>query len=562
VNFDDLVRSVVRNDLGASLKAFWPEVALCGTIVAVLLLKTISPGRKSLAFYLTMLGLFVALILATPWGWFSESSGWLAALRSWLGLSEPTGIPPAASLFTGVLVADSFTVVLRCLLLLFSMLFVTLTQMAGPPDRDGTTEFYVLMLGALVGMCLMIAANHVLIVVLGMEMASVPCYVLAGMQRNRPKSSEAALKYAVFGAGAAGVMLYGLSLLVGALGSAHLPTMTARLADLLQDPAGLGPQQTTVLILGGLMLTVGVAFKLSAVPLHFWAPDVFEGATAEVAAFLSVASKAAALGLLVRLAGGFAFPSGLGFPEDPSLRGDAAAAAAAAAALASVRQYIVAVLSLLAAVTCTFGNLAAYGQTNMKRLLAYSTIAHAGYMMMPVAAAVALVGDSPDGAREAVASLIVYLGVYLFMNLAAFAIVAFLRNAIGSEDIADYAGLMRASPGLTVCMAIVMFALVGLPPLAGFWGKFYAFYALVQAKLLPLLLVGVLNTVLSLFYYLRVVKVMVFAPEPLHRPAPVIPLTSMVGSYCLLLTLPVVVLFFVVGGLLARANEAASNLFR
>ena len=250
------------------------------------------------------------------------------------------------------------------------------------------TEFYVLMLGALVGMCLMISANHMLIVLLGVEMASVPCYVLAGMQRHRPKSSEAALKYAVFGAGTAGVMLYGLSLLAGVLGSAHLPTMTARLAELLQSPAASAPIRRPCLVLGGLMLMVGVAFKLSAVPFHFWAPDVFEGATAEVAAFLSVASKAAALGLLVRLATGFAF-LGLSFPEI------VAATRRGIGALAPVRHYIVALIAVLAAVTCTFGNLAAYGQTNMKRLLAYSTIAHAGYMMMPVAAAVALVGHGP-----------------------------------------------------------------------------------------------------------------------------------------------------------------------
>jgi NADH-quinone oxidoreductase subunit N len=216
----------------------------------------------------------------------------------------------------------------------------------------------------------------------------------------------------------------------------------------------------------------------------------------------------------------------------------------------------------MAAVTCTFGNLAAYGQTNMKRLLAYSTIAHAGYMMMPVAAAVALVGSNPAEARGAVASLVVYLGIYLFMNLAAFAIVAFLRNYLGSEEIADYGGLVRRSPGLTVCMAIVMFSLVGLPPLAGFSAKFFAFGYLVVAKLWPLLFIGVLNTVLSLFYYLRVVKVMIFSPEPLHHEAPRIPLlTSMTGFYCMSLTLPLLVLFFLIDGLLHLANAAASTLF-
>jgi NADH-quinone oxidoreductase subunit N len=293
------------------------------------------------------------------------------------------------------------------------------------------------------------------------------------------------------------------------------------------------------------MVTVGVAFKLSAVPFHFWAPDVFEGATAEVAAFLSVASKAAALGLLVRLATGFSFQT-----DHTTLL-----------ALAPVRHYIATLLSLLAAVTCTFGNLAAYGQTNMKRLLAYSTIAHAGYMMMPVAAAVTLIGTNLPEARMAIASLIVYISIYLFMNLAAFAIVAFLRNATHSEEIADYAGLVRTSPGLTVCMAIVMFSLVGLPPLAGFPAKLTIFLTLVQARLWVLLFVGALNTVLSLFYYLRVVRVMVLSPPPLYGEPATIPLSSTAGSYCALLTVPVVALFFLLGGLLNWAHAAASTLF-
>lgn len=525
MNFDQLVQSVVQDTLGAggSLWAFRAELALCATIVAALLARIVLPRWTSGPFYLTLLGLWAAICLAIPWQWFSGP------------------IPQALPIFTGTLVSDSFGVVMRGLLLLFAVLFVAFTQIAST-SRDDLTEFYVLMLGALLGMCLMISANHILIVLLGVEMASVPCYVLAGMQRNRPKSSEAALKYAVFGAGTAGVMLYGMSLLVGLLGSAHLPTMTARLADLMV--CGVSSEQTMVLTLGGLMLMVGVAFKLSAVPFHFWAPDVFEGATAEVAAFLSVASKAAALGLLVRLAAGFSFT----WDADP-------------AALAPVRNYMVTLLSVLAAITCTFGNLAAYGQTNMKRLLAYSTIAHAGYMMMPVVAAVALVGTNPAAAQSAVAALVVYISIYLFMNLAAFAIVAFLRNALGSEEIADYAGLMRRSPGLAVCMAIVMFSLVGLPPLAGFSAKLTILYALVEANLWTLLLIGVLNTVLSLFYYLRVVRVMVFSPEPLHREAPEIPLGSLVGSYCAMLTVPVVALFFLLDRLLYWANAASSSLF-
>ena len=551
MNFDELLKRFVTDTTGAggSLSAFGTELALCGTILAILLLKITVPRWRGSAFYVAVLGLIAAMFFfAMP------AAGMVA--RNWFAM-DAAAIPPAKAIFSGMLVSDSFTAGLRVLLLLFSLLFATFTQIAGAYDEDDMAEFFVLMLGALVGMCLMIAANHILIVMLGVEMASVPSYVLAGMKRNQPKASEAALKYAVFGAGTAGVMLYGMSLLVGVLGSAHVPTMTARLAALFQDPGGITAGQTTVLVLGGLMLSVGLAFKLSVVPFHFWAPDVFEGTTAEVAAFLSVASKAAALGLLVRLASGFAFPSGLSLSNimEPAKIGGAIAA------MTPARSYIVALISLFAAVTCTFGNLAAYGQTNMKRLLAYSTIAHAGYMMMPVAAAVSLLGTDPNAAREAVAALVVYIAIYLFMNLTAFAIVAFLRNAIHSEEIADYGGLVRRSPGLTVCMGIVLFALVGLPPLAGFSGKFVAFYALVQANLLPLLFVGILNTVLSLFYYLRVVRVMVFSPEPLYRQAPTIPLRSMVGSYCALLTLPVVLLFFMLSGLLHWANAAASALF-
>jgi NADH-quinone oxidoreductase subunit N len=526
VNFSDLLQNAMHDLIapGASLWAFRPELVLCVTILAILLAKMVLPRWTTSAFYLTLLGVLVAVLLAVPWNWFSA------------------GIPPARAIFTGVLVFDSFTVFLRLLLLLFAMLFTTFTQVTGVSNQDDMTEFYVLMLGALVGMCLMVSANHILMVALGVELASVPCYVLAGTQRQRPRSSEASLKYAVFGAGAAGIMLYGMSLLAGVLGTAHLPTMSARLALLIQSGGGF--DRGVVLVLGGLMLMVGVAFKLAAFPFHFWAPDVFEGATAEVAAFLSIASKAAALGLLVRLALGFSFS------PDPAI----------VAALAPVRQYIVVMVGMLAAATCTFGNLAAYGQTNMKRLLAYSTIAHAGYMMMPVAAAVALIGVNMDEARGAVASLWVYLFIYLFMNLAAFAIVAFLRNALGSEELGEYVGLVRRSPGLTVCMALVMFSLVGLPPLSGFVAKWFIFLALISAKLWILLAVGALNTVLSLFYYLRVVRVMTFSPEPLHRQAPTISLMSMAGLYCMVLTIPVVVLFFFAGGLLNWARAAASTL--
>jgi NADH-quinone oxidoreductase subunit N len=416
--------------------------------------------------------------------------------------------------------------------------------------------------------------------------------VLAGILKHQRQSSEAALKYAVFGAATAGVMLYGISLLVGVLGSAHLPTMAVQLSEmLLRGEAG---DRTMPLVLGGLMLMVGLAFKLSAVPFHFWAPDVFEGAPAEVGTLLSIASKAAALGLLVRLTLGFGYfePSYLPPPHENEtlrtadltvdLQGEMSQPmpfspasveaqkvvtsfpsrwhSVRIAALEPARKYLGGLVALLAALTCTFGNLAAYGQTNMKRLLAYSTIAHAGYLMMPVAAAVASVGSDADSSRFAVAAMACYLGIYLFMNFGAFALVAFLRNALGSEEIADYAGLVRRSPGLTVCAVIILFSLVGLPPLAGFAAKFAIFSALFQSRLLLLLVIGGLNTVFSLFYYLRVVRVMIAWPEPSDRPAPTIPLASLPGVCCAALTLPLLVLFVCWGGLFDLASQAASSL--
>jgi NADH-quinone oxidoreductase subunit N len=347
--------------------------------------------------------------------------------------------------------------------------------------------------------------------------------------------------------------------------------MAVELAERLGD--GSLSAASPVLILGGLMVAVGLAFKLSAVPFHFWCPDVFEGASAEVNAFLSVASKAAALALLVRVA------LGIGYVPGPSTAvaqadvpavvvemenedGEPAAASDAVnplpavgpselvRRLAPVRTYMFGLVVLLSAVTCTFGNLAAYGQTNIKRLLAYSTIAHAGYLMMPVAAAIAVVGHNVRAAEEAIGALCFYIAVYLFMNLGAFAVVAFLRNALRSEDIADYAGLIRRAPGVVVIFSLLLLSLLGLPPLAGFPAKVFIFSAVYDAslvapeystELLALFVIGGLNTVVSLFYYLRVVKVMTLDPEPEHRLPVEVPMASLPGAFLAAVALPVAV---------------------
>jgi NADH-quinone oxidoreductase subunit N len=467
------------------------------------------------------------------------------------------------------------------------VLFIVFTAISGIPDREDGPDIYTLVLGATLGFCLMTAANHLLMVFMAIEMASVPSYVLAGMLKGRKVASEAALKYAVFGAGAAGIMLYGISLVAGLVNAVHLPTVAIRLAEQLPT---MPYDQVMVLALGTLFIMVGLAFKLSAVPFHFWCPDVFEGASAEVGGFLSVASKAAALALLVRVALGFGM---LAPPEPESVASNQYAGRAATAGLFSVedqigatdasneesttvtnadlaaaRHFLGQLIALLALVTCTFGNLAAYSQTNIKRLLAYSTIAHAGYMMMAVPPILELVGVDTTSAQHAAASLAIYLSVYLFMNLGAFAVVAFLRNAMRSESIADYAGLLRRCPGIAICFAAMLLSLIGLPPLAGFLGKFAVFAAVAdgfqftsQPYLMALLVGGGLNTAISLFYYLRIVKLMTMDPEPEGRTDFSLPIGSPAGIFICLLTVPTVILIIFWDPLNRMAIAAASNLF-
>ncbi len=402
----EIATEAINNTLASLWPAFAPETILCVTIMAMLVIRVFRWGALVPGFVMAMIGTAAALYYTAPW----------------LHLTEEASIV-RQELFTGMLVYDSFTVYMRAFLLLFALLFAVFTRLSRNPEPDDAVDFYCLVLGGTLGMCLMASANHLLMVFMAVEMASVPSYVLAGQQKTRRTSSEAALKYSIYGAGAAGIMLYGISLLTGILNTAHLPTMAVQLYELMPVlPAG----QIMVLALGGLMMMVGLAFKLSAVPFHFWCPDVFEGASAEVDAFLSVASKAGALALLVRVVIGLGvvpadrvLETGVAVTQTthvaamavetlPTQAVDAAAIDDPSPAaspygndpLAPVRQFIALVVGVIALITCTFGNLAAYGQTNIKRLMAYSTIAHAGYMMLAIPAAIAAVNSSPEVAAE------------------------------------------------------------------------------------------------------------------------------------------------------------------
>ena len=534
MNFSQLVDRLIEDTVQTSLGRFSPELTLCVTIVALLFVRLFNADRVFPTSLVALFGAGIAFFFA-----FQQSWSWQAADFE------------SVEIFTGLLMYDKFTIFFRVFLLLFLVFVVALTILSGIPDLEDGPDFYTLLLGAVVGMHLMAGANHLLIVFLGVEMASVPSYAMVGFLKGRRKSSEAALKFVVYGAGAAGVMLYGISLLAGLLGTADMPEMAARLNLLVNTEAGMSDPIVRTLALGIFLVMVGLAFKLSIVPFHFWCPDAFEGAPAEVAGFLSVASKAAAFALLVRFCLAF-----VGSDPGP---------------LADIYLHFGIGLGVVASVTATFGNLAAYAQTNMKRLLAYSTIAHAGYMLMAVAAMLVLL-NAPAGsqlntqyeAKRCVEGLLYYLGVYFFMNLGAFAIVALIRNQTFSEEIEDYAGIGWQAPLLGVGMLMCLFSLIGLPPMGGFWGKVFILLPMWSAgsvhwSMYAFVSIALLNTVFSLFYYARVLNVMYFQPRPDGAPAVENP-SGTVGAYVVCVSLPVLGLGIFVEPLSRAAQHVVAML--
>jgi len=453
----------LRAAIGDDLQLFLPELLVAGGVVLTLLARLVPALDRA----------HLSLLAAVP----------CVAALMFVGaeLAQHLDQPLSAPAFGGLIVLDSFAAVLRGLLLVFALLALLIGRLTGIPDAEDSGDFIVLLLGGTLGMMLMTTANHLLMVFIAMEMASLPSYALAGFMKGRRQGSEAAMKYVVYGAAASGVTLYGLSLLMVTVGTGDLNGLKAGLAG------GVTPMAAAGLLFFG----AGLAFKLSAVPFHFWCPDVFEGAAAEVGAFLSVASKAAAVGLTVRVLTKFT-------AANPAL------------------QHTVGLIVLgVAVLSMTVGNLAALRQTNLKRLLAYSTIAHAGYML----AAVAVM--TPAG-RQAV---LYYLLAYLPTSLGAFAVVAAIRNRTGSETLSGVRGLISTAPALTVALAIFLLSLLGIPPLAGFAGKFQLFDAVYHAAdkfgwvAYAVIGLGVLNTVVSAGYYLAILRAAVL-DEPATPDAP------------------------------------------
>jgi NADH-quinone oxidoreductase subunit N len=352
-------------------------------------------------------------------------------------------------------------------------------------EKADQASYYTLLTALVLGMMLLGSANHLLMLYLALEMVSVLSYILTGSLRGVRRSSEAALKYVIYGGVASGIMAYGLSLLYGMTGTMAFPEIAAFLkANAVSRPA---------LFVSILLIMGGIGFKIASFPFHMWCPDVYEGAPTPFTAFLSVGPKAAGFAALIRF-----FLVGLMTPGQD---------AAVGTFLAVKPVGLVEMLTVLSIATMTIGNLAALVQNNLKRLLAYSSIAHAGYLLMGFAAL----------SQEALNAVLFYLVVYVIMNIGAFLVVLVVSNQLGVEDMAGYKGLgRRGGRGtfLGLIMTVFMFSLTGIPPMAGFIGKFYLFGAVLKAGLYGLAIAGVLNSVVSLYYYVRVVKVMFFdAPD-------------------------------------------------
>ncbi|MBI4578205.1 MAG: NADH-quinone oxidoreductase subunit N [Planctomycetes bacterium] len=511
------------------LHLFGPELGLVGAIVGVLIVAMVAGRNAQVTSAVALLGTLAALMLTAHTA-VRVVSGGLA------------GMAPAQS--TPMLIVDNFSVFFKLFISMFLALITWLwligvASREAAPDRtraalQSPPEFFVLLLTSALGMCLMVGTLNLLVIMIAIETASLPSYaIVASDKRSRP-GAEASLKYVLFGATTAAVMVYGISLLYGVFHTLDVPTIAARMA---LDPAPVG----VLGWLGLLGVGVGIAFKISAVPVHFWCPDVFEGAPIEVTTWLSVASKAAGLGLLLRIVLAFV-SAGAGEAAMPLAYG----------------------IGAIAAVTCTVGNLAALRQTSVKRMLAYSSIAHAGYMMMLTAIFVppALAARS----NAATAALIAYLFVYLLMNLGAFGITAMVAWRTGSDQLSSFTGLGRRSPWLALPMAVCLFSLIGLPPLGGFAAKWWLLIALGKAAtvagqewLWVLVIVAVVNTVISLYYYVGVVRQMYLADDP-RQPAFDAPFGGLVMVHaCAVLLLLLGTICF--GPLGDRASAYASNLF-
>jgi NADH-quinone oxidoreductase subunit N len=458
------------------LQAFLPEIALTLTLLAVIVVDLAAPKvRHITTFLVTAAGLLAALAYTIPL--FTATPG---------------------TLFYGMVAVDPMAVFFKGFLILTSFMILLVAAGSKEISRQHIGEFYTLLLGVTLGMVLLASATDTLMIFLALEMVSLTSYIMVGYLSTERQSNEASLKYFLFGAVSTGSMLYGITLLFGLTGTTKL----ALIREAIIQGAASG-NNSVMLLVATVFIVAGFGFKTASVPFHFWCPDVYTGAPTPVTAFLSVAPKAAGFATLIRF-----FFTGLSDTAG-SIWG-----------LFPAMNWTL-LLVMISVVTMTLGNIAALRQENMKRMLAYSSIAHAGYILMGT------VVITPQGLQ----SVLIYLVTYMFMNLGAFMIVIEIFHRTGSFEMSDYKGLWRRSPFLTIAMSIFMLSLMGIPPFAGFFGKFYVFGAAVNHNLVWFAVVGALNSVIAVFYYMRVIKTMIIDPEPEENRSPVIALSW--GSHVL-----------------------------
>lgn len=424
------------------------------------------------------------------------------------------GLMTYGEVFGGVYGVEPLAAVFKRLFLMAGLLTTMLSWPVGGPGeilpRGRMGEYLGLLLFSITGMCFLVSAREAALMYVGLELVTVPLIMLVAFNRHELRSAEAGLKYVFTSALASGLLLYGISLLYGMTGTTNLAGMAERLT-------------ATPLTLVALVLVMGgVGFKISAAPFHLWTPDTYEGAPVTVTAFLSVASKAAGFVLFYKVV---AVPFGVGSPS-----------------------MVLVLVAFLAVITMTFGNLVALQQTRLKRFLAYSSIAQAGYLM---------IGLTNTGSLGQT-SVAYYLMVYLFSNLAAFAVITIVTEATGREDMRSYAGFSETNPRLALVMMLAMFSLAGIPPLAGFLGKFYLFAAAAEKSLYWLVFVGAVNSTISLYYYLIVIKWM-YIVKPEEGQSAIPPLkVSWAGRLVVVATTAAMLLIGVLPHVI-RWTEAASG---
>ncbi|MCO6390744.1 NADH-quinone oxidoreductase subunit NuoN [Aliihoeflea aestuarii] len=474
-------------DLSQSLILATPEIIMAVAAMALLMIGVFSGPRANT----TVNGLTVAVLIG---------------IGAWMLLFGEYGQG-----FAGTFVADPFSRFMKVLTVIGAAVTLVMSVGFAKQEKFDKFEYPVLIMLATLGMMIMVSANDMLTLYVGLELQSLALYVVAAFNRDNARSTEAGVKYFVLGALSSGMLLYGISLVYGYTGNTGFNEIAAALSE---------GERSLGLIFGLVFVLAGLAFKISAVPFHMWTPDVYEGAPTPVTAFFAAAPKIAAMALLVRVTVGAFQP------------------------VAADWQQIVVFISIA---SMALGAFAAIGQHNIKRLMAYSSIAHMGFALVGLAA------NSQAGVR----GVAIYMLIYMVMTLGTFAFILAMRRKEGNvENIDDLAGLSSTNPIMATILTILMFSLAGIPPLAGFWGKWYVFLAAIEAQLYPLAIIGVIASVIGAYYYLRIIKIMWF-DEPVGGFLP------MAGELRLVLGVSgAFVLFYVlIGGPIVSIAEAAALSF-